>query len=86
MSSIYKVGSSVVCPAASLNGDKAGVTGSIESFRNHIPYIKWEDGVTGYVKQKHLITKDKYEEFLQAGLDDKTIAEYIALYNGNIYN
>lgn len=88
MSSIYKVGASVVCPEASKHGDKANVSGTIENFRfgNPIPFIRWSDGVEGYVKPKYLITEEKYKQLNEAGFDDLQIAEYVRMFNGNIYN
>lgn len=88
MSSIYKIGSSVVCPEATKHGDKGNVSGTIDSFRagSSIPYIKWSDGVNGYVKPQYLITQEKYKQLHDAGFGDNEIAEYVRLFNGNIYN
>ncbi len=88
MSSIYKVGTNVVCPEASKYGDKANVSGTIDNFRkdSNVPFIKWSDGVNGYVKPQFLITQEKYNQLHDAGFSDMQIAEYVKLFNGNIYN
>jgi hypothetical protein len=88
MSSIYKVGAAVVCPEASKYGDKGNMPGTIQNFRlgTAVPFIKWDDGVEGYMKPQHLITTDKYEQLHNAGFTDVQIAEYVRAFNGNIYN
>jgi hypothetical protein len=88
MSSIYKVGTSVVCPEATKYGDKGNVSGTIQNFRlgTSIPYIEWSDGLTGYVKPQFLITEEKYNQLTSAGFKDSEISEYVRLFNGNIYN
>lgn len=88
MSSIYKIGSSVVCPEAGKYGDKVNISGTIENFRggSNIPYVKWSDGLQGYVKPQLLITKEKYTQLHDAGFTDNDIADYVRLFNGNIYN
>ena len=88
MSSIYKIGTSVVCPEAGKYGDKANVSGTIDNFRkdSSVPYIKWSDGLQGYVKPQFLITQEKYKQLREAGFSDLEISEYVKLFNGNIYN
>lgn len=88
MSSIYKVGAYVVCPEAGKYGDKGNVSGTIENFRKDspLPFIKWSDGLQGYVKPQFLITQEKYKQLHDAGFTDEQISDYVKVFNGNIYN
>ena len=93
MSNVYVVGTKVVCPAVHLYNEKSGTThdgeGTIVAHaRNSIntPIVKWSNGKTAETVLKHIMTKDKYDELVNAGLSTTDIIQYLEMFNGHLYN
>jgi hypothetical protein len=90
INNIYHSGAKVVLPRGIAEGKgiafSEGEVSSYNPLAKDILDVTWNDGHRGKIKLKHVITKEKYDQLLKAGMKIEAIIEYLGLFDGHIYN